>query len=82
MRNPWDGMSLFTNHCIRFPIPNSAAKIDNFGPFVYGNSVFYLAAPLNTTVAFTARLLAPQMAMKNTSFTFIGIDMLIDPFRD
>ena len=73
-------MSLLADHGIGFPIPNTAAQINDCRAFLDGYSILNLAAPLDTAIALAPLFLTSQVGVKVATVKLVCIDTLVDPF--
>ena len=69
---------MLADHGIGFPIPNTAAQVNDCRAVLDGYSVLNLAAPLDTAIALAPLLLASQVGVKVATVTLVCIDTLVD----
>ena len=71
---------MLADHGIGFPIPNTAAQINDCRAFLDGYSILNLAAPLDTAIALAPLFLTSQVGVKVATVKLVCIDTLLDPF--
>src|SRR5210317_662939 len=69
----------FANNCIKLPITNTGACLDNFGTLVNRHPVEQTTTVIGRTIAFPTLFFAAKMLMKITSLAFILENKLVNP---